>query len=138
MARYQHLPIWRSAMDSALGLEQAVAGFPRTHRYALGAELRRCAQQILGAVMRAVRPTPESQDLEALLFGLAAQKPEVASSPFGLLAMTVREKAFLAITVRIAARPGDRALATTPNSRHREARLAGRGGLAFQGARSWS
>jgi hypothetical protein len=55
MARYEHLPIWRAAMDLALGLEQAAAGFPRVHRYALGAELRRSAQQILGGVMRCAR-----------------------------------------------------------------------------------
>ena len=55
MARYEHLPIWRAAMDLALGLEQAAAGFPRVHRYALGAELRRSAQQVLGGVMRCAR-----------------------------------------------------------------------------------
>lgn len=37
MARYEHLPIWRCAMDLALHMETAVAGFPRVHRYALGA-----------------------------------------------------------------------------------------------------
>ncbi|MCW5567727.1 MAG: hypothetical protein KIS84_05810 [Dokdonella sp.] len=37
MARCEHLPIWRCAMDLALHMEAAVAGFPRVHRYALGA-----------------------------------------------------------------------------------------------------
>lgn len=55
MARYQHLPIWRTAMDLAPGLEQAVTGFPRAHRDALGADLRCSAQVILGGVMRSAR-----------------------------------------------------------------------------------
>ncbi len=43
MAPYRQLPIWRCAMALALGLEQSVACLPSTHRYALGAELRRLA-----------------------------------------------------------------------------------------------
>ena len=53
MARYQHLPIWNTAMQLAVALECAVARFPRYHKYALGAELRRSAQALLTAVMRA-------------------------------------------------------------------------------------
>ena len=56
MARYEHLPSWRAAMCLVLGLAQAAAGFPWMHRDALGAELRRSAQQILVAVMRCARP----------------------------------------------------------------------------------
>jgi hypothetical protein len=52
-------------MDLALGLEQAVAGFPRMHRYAPGAELRRSAQQIRGGVMRCARVTGKSFSLQA-------------------------------------------------------------------------
>lgn len=44
MDRYPHLPLWRPATDLALQIERAVAHFPRTHRYALGSELRRSAQ----------------------------------------------------------------------------------------------
>lgn len=68
MARYEHLPIWRSAMDVASGLEQAVAGFPRVHRNALGSELRRSAQGILGAVMRCARARAQREvELERLV-----------------------------------------------------------------------
>ena len=60
MARCEHLPIWRCAMDLALHMETAVAGFPRVHRYALGAQLRRGAQAILPCVMRSAPPLPVS------------------------------------------------------------------------------
>lgn len=52
MARYEHLPIWNDAMQLAVHLERCVARFPRYHKYALGTELRRAAQQLLGAIMR--------------------------------------------------------------------------------------
>jgi len=55
MDRCEHLPIWRCAMDLALHMETAVAGFPRAHRYALGAQLRSGAQAILASVIRGAR-----------------------------------------------------------------------------------
>ncbi len=51
MARCEHLPIWRCAMDLALHVETAVAGFPRVHRYAPGAQWRSGTQAILACVM---------------------------------------------------------------------------------------
>jgi len=40
MARYEHLPLWRDAMRLTLLLGEAVRGFSRYHKYALGADLR--------------------------------------------------------------------------------------------------
>lgn len=53
MARYDHLPIWKTAMDLAVGLEGAVRRFPRYHKYTLGADLRRQALRICSLVVRA-------------------------------------------------------------------------------------
>lgn len=53
MARYDHLPIWKTALDLALAVERAVAHFPRSHKYALGTDLRRSAQRICELVVRA-------------------------------------------------------------------------------------
>jgi hypothetical protein len=36
MARYEHLPIYKTAMDLAVYLEQAVRQFGRYHKYTLG------------------------------------------------------------------------------------------------------
>ena len=40
MARYEHLPIYKQAMDVAVHFEKLVAGFSRYHKYTLGTELR--------------------------------------------------------------------------------------------------
>ena len=53
MARYDHLPIYRSAMKLAVHLEQTVRGFPRYVKYTLGSEMRHEAQRIVGLVIRA-------------------------------------------------------------------------------------
>jgi len=53
VARYEHLPIYRSALQVAIHLEQVVAGFPRYHKYALGSELRSTSREIVGLVIRA-------------------------------------------------------------------------------------
>jgi len=39
MARYEHLPIYKKAMDLAVYLEKIVRGFSRYHKYTLGSEL---------------------------------------------------------------------------------------------------
>jgi len=39
MASYQHLPIYKQAMDVVVHFEKVVAGFSRYHKYTLGTEL---------------------------------------------------------------------------------------------------
>jgi hypothetical protein len=46
MARYDHLPIYRSAMKLAVHLENMVRGFPRYSKYTLGNEMRVQAQNV--------------------------------------------------------------------------------------------
>jgi len=53
MARYDHLPIWAAAFNTAVAMERAVARFPRAHRYVLGADLRRVSQRICALIVRA-------------------------------------------------------------------------------------
>ena len=40
MARYEHLPIYKAALDVAVGFENLLVGFSRYHKYTLGSELR--------------------------------------------------------------------------------------------------
>jgi hypothetical protein len=53
MARYEHLPIYKSALDLAVHFEKLVAGFPRYHKYTLGTELREASRAVLMQVVRA-------------------------------------------------------------------------------------
>ena len=49
MARYEHLPIYKQAMDVAVYFEKIVAGFTRYHKYTLGTELRNIEPRSGGA-----------------------------------------------------------------------------------------
>jgi hypothetical protein len=40
MARHEHLPIDKAALDLTVHFEKLVAGFSRYHKYTLGTELR--------------------------------------------------------------------------------------------------
>jgi len=40
MVRYEHLPIYKTAMDWAMYLKQMVRNFSRYHKYTLGSDLR--------------------------------------------------------------------------------------------------
>ncbi len=48
MAQYEHLPIYKKAMDIAVYLENLVRGFSRYRKYTLGAELRQLSHEIFG------------------------------------------------------------------------------------------
>ena len=47
MARYEHLPIYKTAMDLAVYLEQVVRNFSRYHKYTLGSDLRQQSRELL-------------------------------------------------------------------------------------------
>ena len=53
MARYEHLPIYKSALDLTVHMEKVVAGFARYHKYTLGTELRQGSRALLMQVLRA-------------------------------------------------------------------------------------
>jgi len=46
-ARYEHLPIYKAALDTTLHFEKLVACFSRYHKYALGTELREGTRAVL-------------------------------------------------------------------------------------------
>ena len=53
MARYDHLPIYRSAFDLAVHIEKIVRHFSRYHKYSLGTELRESSRRILERIIEA-------------------------------------------------------------------------------------
>ncbi len=53
MARYEHLPIYKQAMNVAVHFEKVVAGFSRYHKYTLGTELRNQSRAVVALIVRA-------------------------------------------------------------------------------------
>lgn len=53
VARYEHLPIYKAALDVALHFERVVAGFSRYHKYTLGTELRALSREVVGLIVKA-------------------------------------------------------------------------------------
>ena len=53
MAHYEHLPIYKSALDMTVHFERLVAGFSRHHKFTLGTELREASRVVLMPVVRA-------------------------------------------------------------------------------------
>jgi hypothetical protein len=53
MARYEHLPIYKRAMDLAIYLETVVRGFSRYHKYTIGSELRELSREIVRLIIAA-------------------------------------------------------------------------------------
>jgi hypothetical protein len=53
VARYEHLPIYKAALDAAVHFENVVAGFSRYHKYSLGTELRQASRGVIQQVIRA-------------------------------------------------------------------------------------
>lgn len=53
MARYEHLPIYKTAMDLTVYLEQVVRNFSRYHKYTLGSDLRQQSRELVTVIIRA-------------------------------------------------------------------------------------
>ena len=66
MAAYEHLPIFKKAMDLCVFMEKAVAHFPRYHKYTLGSELRGMCHTSLGMIVQA----NSSRDRKPILLDL--------------------------------------------------------------------
>ncbi len=53
MARYEHLPVYNTAMDLAVFIETVVHGFSRYHKYTLGTDLRQQNRELVTVIIRA-------------------------------------------------------------------------------------
>lgn len=70
MARYEHLPIYKAALDAAVHFENVVAGFSRYHKYTLGTELRNASRLVVEQVIRANSARERLPELIRLRDGL--------------------------------------------------------------------
>lgn len=73
MARYEHLPIYKAAMDLTVYIEQVVRNFSRYHKYTLGSELRQQSRELITLIIRANsrrEKLPVLYDLRERLEGL--------------------------------------------------------------------
>jgi len=66
MARYEHLPIFKTAMDLTIYLEQVVRNFSRYHKYTLGSDLRQQSRELVTVIIRANSRRAYSVDAPAL------------------------------------------------------------------------
>ena len=66
MARYEHLPIYKQAVDVAVHFEKIVAGFTRYHKYTLGTELRNKSREVVALIVRANAAHDKQAELLAL------------------------------------------------------------------------
>lgn len=87
MARYEHLPIYKAALDMTVHFEKLVAGFSRYHKYTLGTELREGSRAVLQQVLRANNVATREQRMAELLL-LLRERIEAL-----LLAMRVAKEA---------------------------------------------
>jgi len=67
VARYEHLPIYKAAMDFGVYLEGMVHNFSRYHKYTTGQELRNLAREIIKLIIRANSSRDKSDTLSELV-----------------------------------------------------------------------
>ena len=74
MARYEHLPVYKAAMDMTIYFEQIVRHFARYHKYTIGSELRTLSRQVVLLIIKANNAQDKRPRLEELLEKLEEMK----------------------------------------------------------------
>jgi len=74
VARYEHLPVYKSAMDMTVYFEQIVRHFERYHKYTIGSELRTLSRQAVLLIIKANNARDKVPRLEQLLEKLEEMK----------------------------------------------------------------
>ncbi len=66
MAQYEHLPIYKKAMDLAIYIENIVRGFSKYHKYTLGTDLRNLSRTVVRLIIKANSEKDKSATLRLL------------------------------------------------------------------------
>ena len=53
MAKYNHLPIYKKAIELVVFIENAVRGFARYHKYSIGTRLRETSWEVITLIVKA-------------------------------------------------------------------------------------
>jgi hypothetical protein len=67
MAHYEHLPIYKKALETAVYIDATVRNFSRYNKYGVGSELRELSRRILQLVIRANNQRDKRAVLAALV-----------------------------------------------------------------------
>jgi len=67
MARYEHLPIYKKAIDLAVYLQQVVRNFSRYNKYSIGTELRELSRKVILLIIKANSHHDKSKILAELV-----------------------------------------------------------------------
>jgi NADH:ubiquinone oxidoreductase subunit E len=67
MARYEHLPIYKKAMEMAVYLQNRVKHFSRYNKYSIGTDLRELSRKILLLIIRANSSAQKQVHLQELV-----------------------------------------------------------------------
>ena len=67
MAKYEHLPIYKKAMELSLYLQNIVRNFSRYNKYTIGSELRDLSRQIILLIIRGKLPQDKKEHLRELV-----------------------------------------------------------------------
>jgi len=76
MARYDHLPVYRNALELIVFIENAVRHFSRYHKYSIGERLRQTSWDVVTLVVKA-NNTPVAER-RGLLVALRDKSEEVS------------------------------------------------------------
>ncbi len=67
MARYEHLPIYKKAMELGVYLDGVVRNFSRYHKYTTGKDLRDLSRDIIKSIIRANSTVDKAEPLSDLV-----------------------------------------------------------------------
>lgn len=66
MARYEHLPIYKSALDLCVYFEKIVKNFSKYNKYTIGSDLRNKSREILCKIIRINSLVDKREELQNL------------------------------------------------------------------------
>ena len=82
MARYDHLPIWKAALELAVATERAAAHFPRSHKpRRVGTPCPRVARSAMPTIDVRVAVYPRGHGVPTLRMGCAAARRNFNTQP---------------------------------------------------------